>query len=200
MERVLGGVLALGVLGLVSGYPSGAPTGACEDMIPRHTGVKPQHSPAPYILLTNSKTFNPGKPITVTITGPEYRGVLLEARTKGSTEALGTWMLPPPDTKFLQCSGNPQGAVTHSNTNVKGNTTVYRWTPSNTTSPIYFMATIAQQRTVFWINVKSVTLTRGKPGAIYLTTDEVNDSAQMGEGNLLLLVITCFLLMVQVLA
>lgn len=38
---------------------------------------------------------------TVTISGPEYRGVLLEARTAGSTSALGSWRLPPPDTKFL---------------------------------------------------------------------------------------------------
>ncbi|KAM9360682.1 putative defense protein Hdd11-like [Symphorus nematophorus] len=51
-------------MGFVGGYPCGAPAGACEDMIPHHTGV-PQPSPAPYILLTNNRTFQPGKPITV---------------------------------------------------------------------------------------------------------------------------------------
>ena len=38
----------------------------------------------------------------VTITGPEYRGVLLEARTLSSTNTLGSWQLPPPDTRFLE--------------------------------------------------------------------------------------------------
>lgn len=38
----------------------------------------------------------------VTIVGPKYRGVLLEARTGGGLNALGTWQRPPPDTKFLQ--------------------------------------------------------------------------------------------------
>ncbi|KAI3372806.1 hypothetical protein L3Q82_023267, partial [Scortum barcoo] len=160
MELLLPGFVALHVLGFVSGYPSGAPTGACEDMMPRHSGVLPQPSPAPYAVLTNTRTFVPGKPITVTVTGPEYRGVLLEARTGSSTNALGSWQLPPPDTKYLECTGNPQGAVTHANTNVKGNTTVYSWIPPDSTSPIYFMATVAQQRAVFWVNVRSSTLTR----------------------------------------
>ncbi|XP_008287713.1 putative defense protein Hdd11 [Stegastes partitus] len=170
MELLLSGLFLLQVLCFVSGYPSGAPTGACEDMIPRHTGILPQPSPAPYTLLTNTKTFEPGKPITVTISGPEYRGVLLEARTDGSTNALGSWLSPPPDTKFLECSGNPQGAVTHSNTNVKSSNTVYSWMPPNSTSPVHFMATVAQQRAVFWVNVRSSTLSRGKPAGLGLAT------------------------------
>lgn len=43
--------------------------------------------------------------LTVTITGPEYRGVLLEARMDGSDNALGSWQHPPPDTRFLTVSG-----------------------------------------------------------------------------------------------
>lgn len=54
----------LQVFHAVQGYPNGAPTGACEDMLPRHVGVLPQPSPAPYSLLTNSRTFEAGKPIT----------------------------------------------------------------------------------------------------------------------------------------
>uniref|UniRef100_H3DED9 Reelin domain-containing protein n=1 Tax=Tetraodon nigroviridis TaxID=99883 RepID=H3DED9_TETNG len=161
MKLLLPAFFVVQVLGSVGGYPSGAPTGACEDMLPRHTGVTPQRSPAPYSLLSNARTFQPGKAITVTISGPEYRGVLLEARTAGSTSALGSWRFPPPDTKFLQCSGNPQGAVTHANTNLKGNATVYNWMPPNSTKPIFFKATVAQQRAVYWINVKSDTLLRG---------------------------------------
>ncbi|XP_060928351.1 putative defense protein Hdd11 [Limanda limanda] len=188
--------LALQVLCFIDAYPGGAPTGACEDMMPRHSGVLPQPSPAPYSVLTNTNNYQPGNPITVTITGPEYRGVLLEARTSGNTNALGTWNLPPPDTRFLECNGAPQGAVTHSNTNLKGNTTVYRWIPPKFTVPVYFMATIAQQRTVFWINVKSSTLTSGKPGGLSFATGA---SAGRAEEKPLLLLVLGFL-MFQVLA
>ncbi|XP_054467758.1 putative defense protein Hdd11 [Anoplopoma fimbria] len=177
---------------LLGGYPSGAPTGACEDMLPRHSGVLPQPSPAPYALLTNTRMFQPGKAIRVVITGPEYRGVLLEAQTVGSTNALGSWQIPPPDTKFLQCAGNTQGAVTHSNTNLKGNTTVYSWIPPNSTSNVYFMATIAQQRTVFCVNVKSKPLIRGKPRGLSLATDA---SAGMAEEKPMLLLVICLLLL-----
>ncbi|KAK2837192.1 hypothetical protein Q5P01_014404 [Channa striata] len=177
------------VLCFARGYPTGAPSGACEDMMPRHVGVQPQPSPTPYTLLTNTRTYQPGTPITVTITGPEYRGLLLEARTGSSTNALGSWQLPPPDTRFLQCSGNPQGAVTHSNTNLKGNATVYSWIPSDSTGPVYFKATVAQQRTVYWVNVRSDTLTRGKTGGLGLAT-----SAGSPKEKSLLLVLMCFLL------
>lgn len=65
--ELLSAFLIVQVLGSVGGYPSGAPTGACEDMLPRHTGVTPQSSPAPYRLLTNARTFQPGKAITGTV-------------------------------------------------------------------------------------------------------------------------------------
>ncbi|XP_051277617.1 putative defense protein Hdd11 [Dicentrarchus labrax] len=191
MELLLSGFIMLQVLCFVGGYPNGAPTGACEDMMPRHSGVLPQPSAAPYTLLTNTRTFQPGKPVTVTVTGPEYRGVLLEARRDGSTNALGSWKIPPPDTKFLQCTGNPQGAVTHSNTNLKGNTTVYSWMPPNSTSPVYFMATVAQQRTIYWLNVRSITLTTESPGVSLAT----GASARMAGEKPLLVLGICFLML-----
>ncbi|KAK5871118.1 hypothetical protein PBY51_004016 [Eleginops maclovinus] len=196
MELSLPGLVMLQMLCLATGYPTGAPTGACEDMMPRHTGVLPQPSPAPYTLLVNTGTFQPGKAITVTISGPEYRGVLLEARTYGSTNAIGSWQLPPPDTKFLECTGNPQGAITHSNINLKADSTAYSWIPPNSTSPVYFMATVAQQRAVFWVNVRSAALTRGKPASLGLATGA---SAEMSKEKPVLLLGICFL-MILVLA
>ncbi|KAM9810616.1 putative defense protein Hdd11 [Neosynchiropus ocellatus] len=164
-------LLLLQALCLVHGYPTGAPTGACEDMMPRHAGVTPQQSPPPYTLLVDKDALLPGEPITVTIIGPAYRGVLLEARSGDSVQAVGSFTNPPPDTKLLTCSGNTAGAVTHSNTNVKDNTTVYRWIPPTKAPPsaIYFMATVAQQRSVYWLNVRSKTLTQA--GISFLGSD-----------------------------
>ncbi|XP_010780361.1 putative defense protein 3 [Notothenia coriiceps] len=191
MELSLPGLVMLQMLCLATGYPNGAPTGACEDMTPRHTGVLPQPSPAPYTLLVNTGTFQQGKAITVTISGPEYRGVLLEARTDGSTNALGSWQHPAPDTKFLQCTGNPQGAITHANTNLKGESTAYSWIPPDSTSPVYFMATVAQQRAVFWVNVRSAVLKRGKPESLGLATEA---NAGMAKEKPVLLLGICFLM------
>ncbi|XP_064206552.1 putative defense protein 3 [Anguilla rostrata] len=160
MGTLLLNVLLVQVLSLTVGYPTGAPSSACEDMMPRH-GVQPQPSPAPYSIQTSNRTFQPGQPVTVTINGPDYAGVLLEARMESTASALGTWQSLPTNTQFLHCSGNQKSAITHSNTNVKDNSTVYSWMPPSGISSIYFMATVAQQRTVFWLNVKSDTLTKG---------------------------------------
>ncbi|KAM9858622.1 putative defense protein 3 [Aulostomus maculatus] len=182
----------LQVLCLVEGYPTGAPTSACANTIPQHVGVQPQPSPAPYTLLTNTRVYQPGQPITVTIIGPAYRSVLLEARSGSSTNALGSWQHPPPDTKFLECSGNAQGAVTHSNTNLKGNTTVYSWMPPDSTSPVYFMATVAQQHSVYWINMRSNTLTRGTSGGLRLATGA---SDGLGDKHPVLVLVMCILML-----
>ena len=56
--------IVLQALCLIEGYPGGAPSGACEDMLPRHAEVLPQPSPAPYALLIDTRTFRPGKPVT----------------------------------------------------------------------------------------------------------------------------------------
>uniref|UniRef100_A0A3Q2PMC5 Si:dkey-251i10.2 n=1 Tax=Fundulus heteroclitus TaxID=8078 RepID=A0A3Q2PMC5_FUNHE len=164
------GLITLQVLCLVDCYPNGAPTGACKDMMPKHAGVVPQPSPAPYSILTNTKRYQAGMPVTVTIIGPQYRGVLLEARTEGFNDAYGTWKLPPPDTKFLQSffvfyifsgpckafylSIKPFVCVPHFPCTRLGVFTIL--------FIFCFRATVAQQRTVYWLNVRSNILTNGR--------------------------------------
>ncbi|KAH1165438.1 hypothetical protein KIL84_022997 [Mauremys mutica] len=114
---------------------SGAPTSACENMMPVHIGVQPQASPAPYEIQVDASSFMNRQPINVQVVGPGYRGLLLEARTFGSIAALGTWQTPANNTKFLQCSGNPKGAITHSNTEFKTNLTTYTWLPPTSGCP-----------------------------------------------------------------
>ncbi|XP_035289568.1 putative defense protein Hdd11-like isoform X2 [Anguilla anguilla] len=143
MGTLLLNVLLVQVLSLTVGYPTGAPSSACEDMMPRH-GVQPQPSPAPYSIQTSNRTFQPGQPVTVTINGPDYAGVLLEARMESTASALGTWQSLPTNTQFLH--------VGHLSAELL-----------DVAHKIKFQnrATVAQQRTVFWLNVKSDTLTKG---------------------------------------
>ncbi|MEE6496918.1 hypothetical protein FKM82_002529 [Ascaphus truei] len=128
----------------VSSYPNGAPESACQSMMPVHQGVSPQPAPAPYIFKVGSSSFQNGKPIQVQILGPEYRGILLESRTFENKALLGKWVQPPNNTKILQCPENPDGAITHSNTNLKTSSTTYTWTPPDSDCPsvIFFIATV----------------------------------------------------------
>uniref|UniRef100_A0A8C5E418 Reelin domain-containing protein n=1 Tax=Gouania willdenowi TaxID=441366 RepID=A0A8C5E418_GOUWI len=166
MELLLTVLVLVPILWCIDGYPTGAHSDACGPMIPRHVGAYPQHTPSPYSVLTNSKMFYPGYPVTVTIAGPQYRGLLLQARSHESNDALGSWQLPPPDTKFLNCSNNPHGAMTHSNPNLKGVTTVYSWVPPDFHGPIYFMVTVVQERTVFWVHLSSIHVFRGNTESV----------------------------------
>ncbi|KAL4648300.1 putative defense protein 3 [Arapaima gigas] len=186
MDAVLVAVVVLLALPPGSPFPNGAPTSACEDMVPRHTGVQVQPAPAPYTIHTSSRTFHPNQAITVAIKGSVYRGVLLEARSGDGLQALGRWQFPPANTRFLQCSGNPQGAVTHSNTNEKNNSTLYIWMPPSGLSSVYFKATVAQQRTVFWLDVRSEILTTSSIGG--MTATGGGGSTMWNQGFLLLLI------------
>ncbi|XP_072516038.1 putative defense protein 3 [Salminus brasiliensis] len=165
MDAVFIGVLLLQAVTSVLGFPNGAPTSVCDSMRPGHSGVQPQPGQPPYIIQTSNSTFRTGEPIRVIIKGPDYSGVLLEARSGSSTNALGSWGSPPANTKYLQCSTS-QGAITHANTNLKSNLTEYTWIPPPTSTSIYFMATVAKSRAVYWLNIKSATLSRdGEVGA-----------------------------------
>ncbi|XP_059396530.1 putative defense protein 3 [Carassius carassius] len=155
MDAVFLGIVILQVFTSVLSFDNGAPASACVHMMPEHKGVKPQPNPAPYTIQPSNTTFQTGKPITVVIKGPDYKGVLLEARSGSNSEAIGTWQTPPNNTKFLVCSGKQQGAITHANTGIKNNSTVYTWIPPDTAQNIVFIATIAQDRTVFWVKVMS---------------------------------------------
>ncbi|XP_018975216.2 putative defense protein Hdd11 [Cyprinus carpio] len=172
MDAVFCGIVILQVFTSVLSFQDGAPGSACADMMPRHTGVRPQTNPAPYTIHQSNTTLQTGKPITVVIEGPDYTGVLLEARSGSDSKAIGTWQTPPNNTKFLACSGNKQGAITHANSNIKNNSTVYTWIPPAAAENIFFIATVAQQRTVFWVQVRSSTSSGGG------TSLDVNNTAE----------------------
>ncbi|XP_057181206.1 putative defense protein 3 [Triplophysa rosa] len=191
MDGTLLGFVILQVFTCASCLPNGAPVSTCVDMMPRHTGVQPQPTPAPYTIHTGSTSLQTGKPITVVIKGPDYHGVLLEARSGSDTTAIGTWQTPPANTKLLQCAENLQGAITHANTNTKDNSTVYTWTPPATANSVYFVATVAQQRTVYWLNVKSANLIKSDGGGTSLDVHDSAESLNVIPAVLLIVLLQC---------
>ncbi|XP_027015206.1 putative defense protein Hdd11 [Tachysurus fulvidraco] len=163
MQPVLFVTVWLLVLSAVTGYPTGAPVARCVDMTPGH-GVPSQTSPSPYTIVISSTTFTPTQSIRVTIQGPMYLGLLLQARSN-NTDAVGTWGTPPPDTKYLACSNNSQGAITHSNRNSKNNETTYTWIPPDSIESAFIRATVVANRTTFWVNLSSEKLSRASGAA-----------------------------------
>ncbi|XP_056395482.1 putative defense protein 3 [Hyla sarda] len=146
-------------------YPTGAPTSACETMMPRHGSIVPQPNPSPYIMKINSSSYQSGRSIQVQIMGPPYKGLLLQARTQSNTVLYGTWLQPPQNTKILACPGNTLGAITHSNANLKDQSTTYIWMPPKSDCPnvLYFVATVVEAFDVYWLGVRSALITKA-PG------------------------------------
>nr|XP_006818800.1 PREDICTED: flocculation protein FLO11-like [Saccoglossus kowalevskii] len=138
----------------VHGYPTGAPTSACETMIPGHVRTSAQTIPAPYSIHLSSSMYSFDEPLIVTITGELYKGILLQARPVQQTTPYGTFLTPPRGLHSINCT-NPLDSLTHSMSIFKKNTS-FTWTPSsNDVGDIEFVATIAQNHNVYWIGVKS---------------------------------------------
>ncbi|XP_067852850.1 putative defense protein Hdd11 [Heptranchias perlo] len=155
-------IVFLKVSNLSKGFPNGAPSSVCESMMPRHSGVVPQSNTAPYTIDIGANVYQPGTPVQVQILGPQYRGFLMEARKDGGTSPLGSWQDPPENTQLLQCFGNRRAAVTHSNTGPQNNSTTFVWIPPESACPnaVKFVATVAQSREIYWLNVQSHPLTK----------------------------------------
>ncbi|KAG7314932.1 hypothetical protein KOW79_022235 [Hemibagrus wyckioides] len=163
MQLLLFVAVWLQILSTVAGYPNGAPVDRCGNMTPGHN-VLPQTSSSPYTIMISNNTFRPNEPIRVMIEGPVYLGVLLQARSSSGTDAIGTWGIPPPNTKYLACSGNGQSAITHSSIINKNNKTIYTWIPPESLQTAFIRATVVANRTTFWINLTSERLTRAPGG------------------------------------
>ncbi|XP_038674375.1 putative defense protein isoform X1 [Scyliorhinus canicula] len=147
--------------------PNGAPLGACGSMAPQHNNISPQPGPNPHSIQTQNLKPN----VQVHLDGPFYKGILLEARYPNGTTAVGTWQTAPADTKTIRCFDRADSAVTHSNTNDKSNTTVYTWVPPPTSvncteKAVVFLATVAQSRAVYWLNLRSETIYVGCSGSL----------------------------------
>nr|XP_032834564.1 putative defense protein 1 isoform X1 [Petromyzon marinus] len=155
MEALLA-VWMLGLVGLhgTQGFPGGAPSSACTDMVPQHdpntlTGT-------PYSIVTNSSTFTSGTKVNVTIVGT-FKGYFLQARIPDTTTIVGTWDTPPANNIFVLCNSVPNAAVTHSTSTSKTNLNLF-WIPPTTNPPssVVFVATVVKTEPEWQMNVQSV--------------------------------------------
>ncbi|CAH1238667.1 FRRS1 [Branchiostoma lanceolatum] len=156
-----------------SAFPNGAPRGACVTMTPGHiyfnlTRVHAQTTASPYSLKVGSNLYKPGDTVKVMIVGPQFEGFLLQARHNGNTAPVGAFSNPPTDTKAVTCTSGSD-SMTHANPNAKQNITLTWTAPSDARADVMFIATVAQEKNMFWLNNTSpmVTLAQGYKKEVY---------------------------------
>ncbi|KAM4722464.1 putative ferric-chelate reductase 1 [Rhinophrynus dorsalis] len=140
-------------------FPNGRVEPACSTMIPHH-GVEPQTSQAPYTLTTSSNTYSPGQEITVTLstTGTQFKGFLIQARTDNGTTPVGSFKVITPDAQPLTCT-TAAAAVSHTSNNLKTSIQVIWVAADSNGTDIHFRATVVENKLTFWTNVVSSRLT-----------------------------------------
>ncbi|XP_019613939.1 PREDICTED: putative defense protein 3 [Branchiostoma belcheri] len=153
-------VLAVAFFSVSDGYGTGAPAPACVTMRPGHlnggVAVNPQNSTSPYSIVVGDE-YTPGRTVSVQIVGPQFRGFLLQARRPGSTTPVGTFSNAPADTKTTECT-TADSSMTHSNAGQKQNITLTWNAPSTGVGNVQFVATVAEQKVTYWMNIQSAQL------------------------------------------
>ncbi|XP_071500516.1 putative defense protein 3 [Diadema antillarum] len=151
-------------------FPSGAPAGACGHLTPGHrdngTVISPQSGASPYTVSADVATYSPLGTVTVSVTGADFRGILLQAR-RTDDSVVGTFSAPPANTKLLQCR-NANDSVTHSSQDPKSAGTSFTWTaPDSDVGAVKFTATLLQEYEIFWVGLESQALQASGPTMIF---------------------------------
>ncbi|KAK6166008.1 hypothetical protein SNE40_022801 [Patella caerulea] len=136
----------------INGYSTGAPKGACKNLMPNHEGAVAQTTTSPYSISVSSTTYKPGETITVTVKGELFKGLILQARSSSDdTTPIGTFTIPSTNTKTTKCTSDSD-TWTHSNSTNKREGSANWTAPSTNMGDITFRATIVQTKLKFWTN------------------------------------------------
>ncbi|CAH1249082.1 FRRS1 [Branchiostoma lanceolatum] len=155
----------LAFLSACDAFGTGAPATACMTMHPGHkinatTDVVPQTSASPYSIVVEGSRYTPGSTFSVQIVGPVFRGFLLQARRPGMTTPIGTFSNAPTNTKTTMCT-TADSSMTHDNPSVKQNITLTWNAPSAGIGTVQFVATVAEMKVTYWMNVMSAEVAEG---------------------------------------
>ncbi|XP_043240209.1 putative defense protein 3 [Amphibalanus amphitrite] len=152
------------------GRSNGAPNDACEDMTPRHQGIRPQAPESfPYQLQVTPRTVQPGGRVTLTIrpsdsSTADIEGFFVQARNANTVSAapLGQFVEIDDQQRAVDCGGTAT-AVTHSNSGPKQRVAVTWQAPAGLDSDVVFLVTVVQELDTFWAKMRSdvVTLSEG---------------------------------------
>ncbi|XP_055259000.1 ferric-chelate reductase 1 isoform X1 [Moschus berezovskii] len=155
----------------VVNYPSGKITKSCHGMIPEH-GHTPQSHPTHHISVSQM-TFRPGDRIKVTLSGPPFKGFLLEARDAENLSGppVGSFTLIDSHvSQLLTCEDVQGSAVSHRSPSKKTEIKVYWDAPSSAPNHINFLATVVEKYKIYWVKIPSPVISQ--PNVLPFTTPE----------------------------
>lgn len=156
-------ILFLFTITVVRSLPQGAPSGACQTMMPFHGGIRPQGGIPPYTIVPRRQ----GGRVTVTVTsslGVPFQGFLLQGRTPNS-EILGQFDSASVNEGHPIDCAEASDSITHNSPNDKSSIDVVWTPPRGYEGPVIFNATIAQAYDTFWTGVESHPVEISKRGA-----------------------------------
>lgn len=121
-------------------YPDGAPTSACQSLVPDHYAPSEDSSSPVRVVLSNLK-IKPGDTITVRIESIEknfqFMGFIVQPRSVANTNSIiGTMKSGGSDTQIINCSGLT--TATHTNNKMKSFVTTTWTAPTDFTGGVQF--------------------------------------------------------------
>ncbi|XP_055929257.1 putative ferric-chelate reductase 1 homolog isoform X2 [Argiope bruennichi] len=136
--------------------PDGAPLSACSSLTPKHSGIAPQQSVAPYSVSV-SKHGNKVRVKLFSSVGEEFEGFVLQARYSRDRSKLveGHFTTKDGETKTINCFNGKQNTLTMVNPTRKREV-VTDWTPNTSLDEdVIFRATFAKTFALFWTGIDS---------------------------------------------
>ncbi|XP_066102891.1 ferric-chelate reductase 1 [Saccopteryx bilineata] len=149
-----GASLLLLHVGLVANYPSGKVAESCQDMVPNHghtSLLDPVHN-----ISVSQTTFTSGDQIKVTLSGPAFKGFLLEARDAEnlSGSPIGSFTLIDSQvSQLLTCEDTQGSAVSHTNPHKKTEIEVYWNVPKSAPNHVRFLVTVVEKYKIYWVKI-----------------------------------------------
>ncbi|XP_044605472.2 ferric-chelate reductase 1 isoform X2 [Equus asinus] len=167
----LGALILLLHISSVANYPNGKVTKSCYGMIPEH-GHTPQSDPVHHISVSQM-TFRPGDQLKVTLSGPPFKGFLLEARDADdlSRSPIGSFALIDSQvSQLLTCEDIQGSAVSHTSPSKKTEIKVYWNAPNSAPNHVQFLATVVEKYKICWVKIPGPIISQ--PNAFPFTTPE----------------------------
>ncbi|XP_036128179.1 ferric-chelate reductase 1 isoform X3 [Molossus molossus] len=158
-------------IGSVANYPNGDVTQSCQDMVPQHNHLP--HPDPVHSIAAAPTTFTPGGQVEVTLSGPEFRGFLLEARDAEdlSGSPIGSFTLIDSQVSQLLTCGDIQGsAVSHTNPHKKTEIKVYWNAPKSAPNHVRFLVTVVEKYKTYWVKIPGAVISQ--PKALPFSTPE----------------------------
>ncbi|XP_049275411.1 putative defense protein [Rhipicephalus sanguineus] len=123
------------LLGGALPYHTGAPQGACNNMVPGHGRLS--ETPADSFSLTTQK--QPDQSVKVTLTGT-FKGFLIQARKADDVDTMvpGKFVVEGNSSHTVECGGEEATALTHTDGEVKSQVTTTWMPPSNWEGQVVF--------------------------------------------------------------